>query len=76
MKTQWLPYQQKIEYDAIEDSSEVGDESERSLNEDDLCAQEQPFETPTSIAYKIWLKQIPIVELSRRSDIVITSTLS
>jgi hypothetical protein len=28
------------------------------------------------IAYRPWLKQIPIVELARRSDIVITSTLS
>jgi hypothetical protein len=76
VKTAWLPYQQKVEYDAVADSSEVGDGSEESPNEDDLCAQEQPYETPTSIAYQPWLKQIPIVELARRSDIVITSTLS
>ena len=76
VKTAWLPYQQKVEYDAVADSSDAGDESNQSPNEDDLCAQEQPYETPTSIAYQPWLKQIPIVELARRSDIVITSTLS
>jgi len=72
----WLPYQQKVQYNAVAVSSEVVDESDRSPNEDDLCAEEQPYETPTSIAYQPWLKQIPIVELARRSDIVITSTLS
>ena len=76
VKTVWLPYQQKVEYDALPDSSDVGDESNATPNEDVLCAQEQPYETATMIAYRPWLKQIPIVELARRSDIVITSTLS
>jgi hypothetical protein len=74
VKTHWLPYQQKVEYDAIADSSDAG--ASQSPNDDDLCAEEQPYETATSIAYQPWLKQIPIVELARRSDIVITSTLS
>lgn len=61
--------------EAILDSSEC-EQSDRSLNDDDKCAQEQPYETPTKIGYGMMLKQIPIVELARRSDIVITSTLS
>jgi len=32
--------------------------------------------TPTSLGYRMMLKQIPIEELAKRSDIMITSTLS
>ena len=52
------------------------DVSEESDNEDDLQAQKQPYETPTSIIYDKMLNHTQILELARRSDIMITSTLS
>lgn len=51
-----------------------GDES--SGNENLLYQREQPYVTPTSINYSALLKQIAIKELARRSDVLITSTLS
>jgi len=61
-------------YHVREDSSEL--ESMGSDEEDLIQEQEQPYETATSIAYKELLKQITVQELARRSDIIITSTLS
>lgn len=75
IRHQYRPYQQKTCY-LVVDSSEGKADGDSSTDEDDLCAQEQPYETPASIAYKPLLNQVPINELARRSDIVITSTLS
>ena len=41
-----------------------------------MCSQQQPYETVTQINYSEFLKQVPLKELSRRSDIMITSTTS
>ena len=41
-----------------------------------LYLKEQPYATPTSVNYGPLLKQIAIQELARRSDVLITSTLS
>jgi hypothetical protein len=74
-RSQWEPYQQKVWYDIQPDSSEMED-SDDMINEDILFAQEQPYVTPTSICFKELLKQVPTEELAKRSDIMITSTLS
>lgn len=50
VKTQWAPYQQKVEYRYHPDSSEI--EDSESDNEDKRQAEEQPYETPGSIAYQ------------------------
>lgn len=47
-----------------------------SSDEAVLYLKEQPFMTATNIAYRDHLKQVAIPELARRSDILITSTLS
>jgi hypothetical protein len=44
--------------------------------EDLLDEEEQPFETPTRLNYRESLKHIKVQELARRSDIIITSTMS
>jgi hypothetical protein len=46
------------------------------VNDDALFDEEQPFETTASIAYREMLKQLPTGELAKRSDIMVTSTLS
>jgi hypothetical protein len=74
-RSQWQPYQQKVWYSIHPDSSEMED-SDDMINEDILFAQEQPYVTPTSICFKELLKQVPTEELAKRSDIMITSTLS
>jgi len=75
IRTNWDPYQQKVWYQVEEDSSEVSDESE-STNEDILFTAEQPFMTPTTINYGNMTKQLDIPSLMKRSDIMITSTLT
>jgi hypothetical protein len=65
-----------VYYDVVQDSSDMTENEEDEINEDLLFAQEQPYVTPTSIAYKELLKQVPTEELAKRSDIMITSTLS
>ena len=47
-----------------------------SSDEAVLYLKEQPFMTATNIAYRHLLKQVAIQELARRSDVLITSTLS
>ena len=47
-----------------------------SSDEAVLYLKEQPFMTAASIRYRDHLKQVSIPELARRSDILITSTLS
>mmetsp|Transcript_20713 Transcript_20713/g.31747 ORF Transcript_20713/g.31747 Transcript_20713/m.31747 type:complete len:214 (-) Transcript_20713:4170-4811(-) len=75
IRSTFKPYQQKTVYEVMEDSSafEGDDDSE---NEDLLQDEDQPYETAASIAFGNSLKQIPVKELARRSDIIITSTLS
>ena len=74
-RTTFLPYQQKVFYEVKSDSSDIDQESD-SVNDDVLFAQEQPYVTPTSIGHKEMLKQVPVQELGRRSDVMLTSTLS
>ena len=74
VKTLWEPYQQKIEYQYQADSSEISDSE--SDNEDKRQEEEQPFETPGSIAYQKLLEHIALQESMKRSDIIISSTLS
>lgn len=65
-------YQLKVIY---EHEKEI-QESASSENEDILQAQEQPYITTASISFNELLKQVPTKELAKRSDIMITSTLS
>ena len=48
------PYQQKVEYEIYSDSSDIldPDESPISPDDDDKCAEEQPYYTATHIRYK------------------------
>ena len=46
------------------------------LNEDILFDKEQPYVTPTSVQYSQLLKGLSIEQLAKRSDIMVTSTLS
>jgi hypothetical protein len=62
-------------YEVAPDSSPLEGE-ESSGNENLLYQKEQPYVTPTSVNYWQLLKQIAIKELARRSDVLITSTLS
>lgn len=70
------PYQQKVFYEVYEDSSEVEEDSPISPDDDDRCAEEQPYLTPAHIRYKKDVDQMHIPDFAKRSDIVITSTLS
>lgn len=55
VKSRFLPYQQKVVYDVMLDSSEL--EDDESADEEELAFEEdQPYETPASIAYKESLK--------------------
>lgn len=69
------PFQQKVEYRVEEDTS-ISQDSDELMDEDILFAQEQPYVTPTGIGFKPLLRQLPVQELAKRSDIMITSTLS
>lgn len=73
VRTKFEPYQQKVFYEAYVDSDENDDESD---DDDDLCTLEQPYETITRVGYKESLKHIPTEEVARRSDILVTSTIS
>lgn len=68
------PYQIKNFYQIQEDSSDLLTES--SENEDDLAAEEQPYMTACRIGYKHQTKQLYTKEMCKRSDIMITSTIS
>jgi hypothetical protein len=76
VRSQFDPYQQKVQYEVKSDSSIDEDESDEIANEDKQFAEEQPYVTATSIGHKEMLKQLPLEELAKRSDIMITSTLS
>ena len=73
VRSQFEPYQQKVNYTWKEDSSEIDIESDE---EDAMQAQEQPYETATSIAYEKILKQIYLKEKTKRSDVILSSTLA
>lgn len=75
LRSQFEPYQQKIFYQVQEDSSELSVETE-TTDEDILFANKQPFMTTTKVGYDALLKQVRIPEFTKRSDIMITSTLS
>ena len=76
LRSNFKPYQQKTWYEAEPDSSEIEDSDQDSINEDILFSQEQPYETPTQVNYGQFLKQVMIPEYTKRSDIMITSTIS
>ena len=58
------------------DSSELNEDSSVSPDDDDRCAEEQPYLTPAQINYHKDLDHVHINEIAKRSDIVISSTLS
>ena len=66
-------YQQKAFFGVKEDST---DPDTDSSDEAVLYLKEQPYITASNIAYKELLRQVAIEELARRTDILITSTLS
>ena len=49
---------------------------EGSDDEDFLCSQEQPYQTVTNVNYEHLMTLAPIKDLAKRSDILITSTVS
>lgn len=75
LKPAFEPYQGKVIY-AINEEESDNELSDEQNNEDALFNQEQPYDTTASLAYKEMLKQLPTGELAKRSDIMITSTLS
>ena len=75
IRTEFDPYQQKVWYQVEEDSSEISDE-QNSTDEDIIFAAEQPYMTPTNINFRPLTKQLDIPSLMKRSDILITSTLT
>lgn len=72
----FVPYMQKYMYQCYPDSSGLGASDQSENDEDHKCSQQQPYETTCQINYAEFLKQVPLKELSRRSDIMITSTTS
>lgn len=71
-KSQFDAYQQKTVYKMIE-------EEEVSFDEDDddaLILALQPFDTITSVGYGHLLTHKPVKFAARRSDIIVSSTLS
>lgn len=75
-RPRFQPYQQKVEYEVLSESSEFDEESPISPDDDDRCAEEQPYITPSYIRYRKDVEHIHINEIAKRSDIVISSTLS
>ena len=75
VRTEFEAFQQKSFYQVEEDSSEIN-EGSSSTDEDVLFAAEQPYMTVTNIGYRPLTKQINIPDIMKRSDIMITSTLS
>ena len=61
-------------YEIEDDSSDIQDST--STDEDVLFAAEQPYMTVTNIAFRPMTKQVNIPDIMKRSDILITSTLS
>jgi hypothetical protein len=51
VRSYFNPYQQKVWYEAEQDSSEIEESDQDSINEDILFSQEQPYETPTKVNY-------------------------
>jgi hypothetical protein len=51
-------------------------ESDSDEDQDAEFDDPQPFETVTSIGYKALLSQLPTKFLHRRSDIIVSSTMS
>ena len=77
VRSTFHPYQQKYQYEIRADTSDdVPLGEDESEDADMLQAQEQPYETVSRIAYGKMLNHIQILEAARRSDIMITSTLS
>lgn len=76
LRSQFEPFQQKVFYEPVEDSSEADGEESSSTDEDVLLANEQPYKTSANIGFSHLTKQVPIKEFTKRSDIMITSTLS
>jgi hypothetical protein len=67
------PYQMKCVYQIKKTEEEIfSDDSDI----DDLQDQPQPYETITNIGYKYHLTQLPTKFVARRSDIIVSSTLS
>jgi hypothetical protein len=65
-----------VVYQIIGESYSESDFSDELKREEIIFAQEQPYATPTMINYEEMLKQLPTKELAKRSDIMITSTVS
>ena len=60
LRTEHEPFQQKVWYQAVADSSEADEELSSSTDEDVLFANEQPYKTASNIGFKHLLKQVPI----------------
>lgn len=71
MNESFSPYQQKVVYQIYPDSSDDEDCVKDYLNQ-----LEQPYLTVTRINYQEFLKHVNLEELTRRSDILVMSTMS
>lgn len=70
------PYQQKIHFEPEMDSSDIEGHECNSDEQNCLEALDQPFKTITRVGYHDFLNGNQIVNLARRSDVLITSTVS
>ena len=75
IRSRFIPFQQKIFYDCQADSSPYTAEDEADF-ENLLYLQPQPYTTPISVNYGPLYTQIKVQDYTKRSDVMITSTLS
>merc|ERR1740139_1650239 len=68
------PYQSKVAYKIIKNDQEMSDSEED--DEDYLMEMAQPYDTVMNIGYKYYLTHLPTKFIYRRSDILVSSTLS
>ena len=60
----------------MENLSDADLSDSSSYSEDEECARTQPFENPCLIQYRNHLKKANIDSILKRSDLLITSTIS
>ena len=72
MQNKYDPYQLKTRYEIAKEEQVEFD----SEDEDALILALQPYDTVTSVGYSKHLTQLPTKFVARRSDIIVSSTLS
>ena len=70
------PYTQKTLYRVEEDSSELEDAAQWEDSDEAKMNLQQPYQTVTSVGFSRYLKQLPIKELARRTDMLQVSSFN